>query len=337
MKKDKTGKFRIPIGKVLLFVSLLAGCSDKKEDGSNGGIVNCIVSDKAVLEDIEIFPSDNPVNRNIADAVVDPRSGAIISLIGSPSLHADFGSGLYEGLPIGIPFILVCKDQSPLPVTFRGNDYDDNYGNESDPGPYPIPVSAPVEGNGTGDSHVLCADIDNRILYELYNASHGSASWEASSGAMWHLKTNAARTAGWTSADAGGMPILPLLVRYDEVAKGTIDHAIRFTLNKNKISKAYTAPASHLINGNNSDPATPVPMGIRIRLKKTFDISGFSATNQVILTAMKNYGLILTDVGSDLFISGAPDDRWDNDDLHELNAVKGSDFEVIQMGEIVTD
>jgi len=318
----------------LLFI-LLAGCTGKSSD-SKGDIINCVTNDLTKLEDIAIFPSDNAINLNISDMAADPHSDAIIALIGSPSIHADFGSGLYEGAPIGIPFVLVCEDQTPVPVTFRANGYDDNYGSESDPGPYPLPLNAPIEGNGSGDSHVLAVDLGNQILYELYNASPSTASWEASSGAVWDLKTNATRPAGWTSADAAGLPVLPLLVRYEEVKKGTIDHAIRFTLSRSKISVGYTAPANHLISGNNTDPATPVPMGMRIRLKKEFDITGFSATNQVILTAMKNYGLILADAGSDLFISGAPDDRWDNDDLHLLNAVKATDFEVVQMGSITT-
>ena len=168
------------------------------------------------------------------------------------------------------------------------------------------------------------------------NASAGNKLWEASGGAVWDLKINDARPAGWTSADAAGLPILPHLIRYDEVATGTIDHAIRFTLSKSKVMRAYTSPASHLVNGTNSDLSAPTPMGIRLRLKSGFDVSGFSATNQVILKAMKNHGLILADIGSDLYITGAPDDRWDNDDLNQLKSVKATDFEVVQMGEITS-
>lgn len=266
---------------------------------------------------------------------MDNRSDAIIALIGDPFVKPDFGSGLWEGHPIGIPFILVCNGQSRHPIVFRGNTYDNNYGYESDPGPFPVPLCAPIEGNGNGDSHVLAVDIDNGFLYELYNASLGSIGWEASCGAVWDLKTNYFRTPGWTSADAAGLPILPLLVRYDEVAMGTIDHAIRFTLSKSKVLRGYTAPASHLVSGTNSNTSAPTPMGMRLRLKSGYDISGFSETNQVILTAMKNYGIILADIGSDFFITGAPDERWNNDDLNLLKNVKASDFEVIQMDEII--
>jgi hypothetical protein len=321
--------------KMVILVILLVRCSDKSTNTPSDDPNTCIITDKTKLEEIAIFPSDNPLNRNISQDPVDSRSDGIIALIGSPGLKADFGSGLWEGAPIGIPFVLVCDSQSDIPVTFRGNDYDANYGDESDPGPYPIPLSAPVEGNGKGDSHVLAVDTDNKILYELYNASTGNKGWEASGGAVWDLKINDKRPAGWTSADAAGLPILPLLVRYEEAATGTIDHAIRFTLSKSKVMRGYTSPASHMVSGTNIDPSVPTPMGLRLRLKSGFDVSGFSATNQVILNAMKNYGLILADIGSDLYITGSPDDRWDNDDLNELKGVKATDFEVVQIGEIV--
>ncbi len=229
------------------------------------------------------------------------------------------------------------KDQAILPVVFRENEYDGNYGNESDPGPYPIPLTAPVEGNGTGDSHILAVDLDNKMLYELYNARANveKNQWEASGGVTWDLKINDTRPAGWTSADASGMPMLPLLVRYDEVLSGKIDHAIRFTLSKSKTMKAYTAPASHWSAGSNTNSNAPTPYGMKLRLKAGFDISSYSQTNRVILTAMKKYGLIFSDIGSDFFISGAPDERWNNDDLSQLKKVKATDFEVIHMGEIV--
>ena len=160
--------------KIAVVAFLMVNCSEKTTNNLPDELTDCIITDKAKLEEITIFPSDNPINRNISQDPVDSRSDAIIALIGSPGLKADFGSGLWEGAPIGIPFILVCESQSKIPVTFRGNDYDDNYGNESDPGPYPIPLTAPVEGNGAGDSHVLAVDLDNKILYELYNASLGN-------------------------------------------------------------------------------------------------------------------------------------------------------------------
>jgi hypothetical protein len=321
--------------KIAFLTFLLVRCSDKPTNNPPDDLINCIVTDKGKLEALAIFPSDNPINKNISHDPVDSRSDAIIALIGSPGLKPDFGSGLWEGASIGIPFILVCYSQSKIPVTFRANAYDGNYGDESDPGPYPIPLTAPVEGNGAGDSHVLAVDIDNKILYELYNASTNSNGWEASGGAVWDLKINDTRPAGWTSADAAGLPILPLLIRYEEAASGTIDHVIRFTLSKSKVMHGYTSPASHMVSGTNSDLSAPTPMGIRLRLKSGFDISGFSVTNQVILKAMKNYGLILADIGSDLYITGDSDDRWDNDDLNQLKSVKATDFEVVQMGDII--
>jgi hypothetical protein len=321
--------------KIILIAIFLVRCSGDTTDNPPDDKITCIVTDKGKLEEIAIFPPDNPLNQNISLAPVDNRSDAIIALIGAPSVKPDFGSGLWESRPIGIPFILVCDSQSKIPVIFRENDYDGNYGSESDPGPYPVPIIAPVEGNGVGDSHVLAVDVDNKILYELYNASVGNGFWEASSGAIWDLKINDKRPEGWTSADAAGLPILPLLVRYEEVAKGTIDHAIRFTLGKSKVTRGYTFPANHLVNGTNNNVAAPTPMGLRLRLKSDYGVSGFSETNQVILNAMKNYGLILADIGSDFYITGAPDERWDNDDLSLLKNVKATDFEVVQMGDII--
>ena len=323
---------------IFILASFLVRCSDDPEDKKpEDENITCIVNDKAKLEDLSVFPTDNPINQDISLSPADSRSDAIIGLIGTASLKADFGGGLWEGAPIGIPFILVCDSQSMIPVTFRGNSYDANYGSESDPGPYPVPLNAPVEGNGSGDSHVLAVDIDNMILYEMYNASVGNGSWEASGGAVWDLKINDTRPPGWTSADAAGLPILPLLVRYDEVAKGTIDHAIRFTLSKSKVMRGYTSPASHMVTGTNTNNEAPTPMGMRLRLKSGYDITSFSPVNQVILTAMKKYGIILADIGSDLFVTGAPDDRWDNDDLQKLKAVKATNFEVVQLGSIISD
>lgn len=326
--------------KVIFLCMFLVQCSNDPKDPATDPpkeIADCIVADKSKLEEIQIFPADNPLNLDISAAPIDTRSAAIISVIGSPGIHPDFGSGLWNGAPIGIPFILVCKDQSKIPVLFMANDYDGNYGNESDAGPYPIPLTAPIEGNASGDSHVLAVDLDNKILYELYNARANTVTkqWEASGGAVWDLKINAKRPAGWTSADASGMAMLPLLVRYDEVLKGKIDHPIRFTLTKAKTMKAYTAPASHWSSGSNTNADAPTPYGMRLRLKAGFNINSYSKNNQVILTAMKEYGLIFADIGSDFFISGAPHDRWNNDDLGNLRNVKATDFEVVQMGEIV--
>jgi hypothetical protein len=320
--------------KLVVITSFIVRCSVSSDNPLIEDIT-CIVTDKGKLEEIAIFPPDNAINKNISQDPVDSRSNAILSLIGDPSVKPDFGSGLWEGHSIGIPFILVCNSQSRIPIIFRGNGYDGNYGSESDPGPYPIPLTAPVEGNGAGDSHVIAVDVDNKTLYELYNASVGNGFWEASCGVIWDLKINDTRPQGWTSADAAGLPILPVLVRYEEVAKGTIDHAIRFTLSKSKVMHGYTSPANHLVSGTNSNLSAPTPMGMRLRLKSNYDITGFSETNQVILSAMKNYGLILADIGSDFYITGAPDERWNNDDLNLLKNVKATDFEVVQMGDII--
>jgi len=294
----------------------------------------------AAAESIALFPADNPWNSDISQAAVDARSAAIMALLAqstSSGIFTDFGSGTYYGAPIGIPYRVVCGDQPKVPVVYRANGYDGNYGSESDPGPFPIPLDAPIEGNGVGDSHVITVDVQNKKLYELYNASleAGGTAWGASSGALFDLSSNALRPMCHTSADAAGLPIFAGLVRYEEVAGGTIDHALRFTLPKSVVSPSFTAPARHRVFGSNTDPATPVPMGMRLRLKSAVDISGYSKTNQVILTAMKRHGIILADIGSSFYLSGAPDARWNNDDLRRLRAIKPSDFEVVQMGTIV--
>lgn len=282
----------------------------------------------ADVENITIFPADNAWNQDVSATPVDPYSDQIIATISTSRLKADFGSGLYEGVPIGIPFDVVCGSQPKVKVTFRANQYDGNYGDESDAGPYPIPPNAHIEGNGTGDSHVIVVDRDNSVLYELYNASYSGGKWGASSGAIFNLKSNALRKAGWTSADAAGLPIFPGLVRYDEVLKGTIDHAIRFTLQSAYVKPAYIAPARHSVNSHGGQYS--LPFGAKIRLKADFNISAYPARLQVILKAMKKYGIILADIGSNMYISGAPDSRWNNDELQKLGNVKASDFEVVK-------
>jgi len=286
------------------------------------------------VENISIFPSTHPLNADISAAAVDANSSAILANIGvDRGLFPDFGSGLWEGAPIGIPYVVVGNGQPQVPVTFRSNDYDDDYGDESDQGPFPIPLNAPIEGNGGGDSHVITVDADNGVLYELYNASRTSNGWAASSAAKFNLNAEEYRTDGWTSADAAGLPIFPCLVRYNEVAKGEIDHAIRFTIPRSKIYQGYIHPARHQVSGTKA--TNLLPFGAKLRLKASFDISGFSAENQVILRALKKHGLILADVGSSMYVSGAPNDRWNNEDLKELSKkVKVSDFEVIQIGTI---
>jgi hypothetical protein len=271
------------------------------------------------------FPSDNLWNKDISSSPVDPNSSAIINYVGSTiGVHPDFGSGQYNGSYMGIPYTVVDNTQSLIPINYQA------YGSESDPGPMPIPLSAPIEGYpnpGTGDRHVLILDSANCFLYELYSSYPQTASWSADSGAVWDLLADEQRPYTWTSADAAGLPIFPGLVRYDEVAAGAINHGIRFTLQNS--SAGFTPPASHWAS-TTSNAAAP-PMGTRFRLKSSFDVSTFSASNQVILKAMKKYGLILADNGSSMYISGAPDNRWDNSDLHNLGQVQASNFEVLEI------
>jgi len=277
------------------------------------------------------FPSDNLWNKDISSAPVDPNSANIINYIGpSVGLHPDFGSGEYNGSYMGIPYTVVDGTQPLIPINYTA------YGSESDPGPMPIPLTAPIEGYpnpGNGDRHVLVLDNANCFLYELYSSYPQSSSWNAGSGAVWDLLADEQRPYTWTSADAAGLPIFPGLVRYDEVAAGAINHAFRFTL-QNSIA-AFTPPASHWASTTSN--ANAAPMGMRLRLKASFDVSGFSATNQVILNAMKKYGLIMADNGSSMYITGAPDNRWDNSDLHNLGAVTASDFDVIQISPLYTN
>jgi hypothetical protein len=286
----------------------------------------------ASLHGKRVFPTDNPWNEDISQAAVDPNSDNLIASIGSNTgVHPDFGT-VWAGAPNGIPYVVVSGTQQPVAIQFTP------YGNESDPGPYPVPTNAPIEGgaNGTGDRHVIVVDRDNWMLYELFSAYplNGGASWRAASGAIFDLNSNGLRPAGWTSADAAGLPIFPGLVRYDEVfEQKEIKHALRFTADFTR--RAYVFPARHFAS-DDTNPNLP-PMGMRVRLKASFDISNFSPPMQVILRALKKYGMILADNGSSWYLSGAPDPRWDDDELHTLGAIKGSDFEVVQMGAIVED
>jgi hypothetical protein len=276
------------------------------------------------------FPADNLWNQNIASAPVDPNSDAYINFIGSSTpLHPDFGAGLYGGQSIGIPYI-VESGSAPVKINFTA------YGDESDPGPMPVPANAPIEGYpkpGNGDRHVLVLDRDNCWLYELYN-SHllKSGAWDAGSAAVWDLLNDEQRPYTWTSADAAGLPIFPGLARYDEVAAGAIHHALRFTLQQSRA--AFTPPASHWA-ANSTNPYA-APMGMRLRLKASFDTSGFPGQSKVILTALQQYGMIMADNGSSIYVSGDPDDRWNNDDLGALKTVPASAFEVVLMDPIYT-
>jgi hypothetical protein len=271
------------------------------------------------------FTSSNLWNTDISSAPVDPNSGTIITnWVGSVNVHPDWGTDP----TYGIPYVVVNGSQSLVKVNLQA------YGDESDPGPMPVPANAPIEGgsSSTGDRHVLVLDNGNCFLYELYNSSvNGDGSWNADSTAVWDLLSDEQRPYTWTSADAAGLPIFPGLVRYDEVASGKIQHAFRFTLPKTRA--AFIAPASHWA-ANTSDPSAP-PMGMRLRLRSSYDISGFSSQMQVILTAMKHYGLILADNGSSLFVTGVSDSRWGSD-LDSLKTVPASAFEVVQMNPIYT-
>jgi len=276
------------------------------------------------------FPADSLWNRDISNDSVDSNSTAIINFIGSTTgMHADFGAGQFQSSTIGIPYLIVGGQQPPVTVNFTA------FGSESDPGPMPIPVTAPIEGYpnpGTGDRHVLVLDNSTCFLYELYSATVSGNSWNAGSAAVWDLLSNEQRPYTWTSADAAGLPIFPGLTRYDEVAAGEINHALRFTLQQSRA--AIVPPASHW--AANSSNASAAPMGMRMRLKASFNVSAYSPANQVILNALKKYGMIMADNGSNMFLSGAPDDRWDNTGLHALGQVQASDFEVIQMTPLYT-
>ncbi len=329
---------------VLATASLLAclGCGNlstisTKGGGGTGGGGNgnaacsqIATGQGASLNGFVPFPSSSLWNQDISSAPVDPNSAALVNFIGTGThVHPDFGSGLYDGSYMGIPYIVVDSSQAPVTVNFTA------YGDESDPGPMPIPANAPIEGdpNPSGDQHVLVLDNNQCWLYELYQgAPGGGGAWNAGSAAVWDLLANEQRPYTWTSADAAGLPIFPGLLRYDEVAAGSINHAIRFTLQNSRA--AFTPPASHWA-ANSTDP-NAAPMGMRMRLKSSVDISGFSASNQVILTALKKYGIIMADNGSSMYLTGTPDDRWNNDDLHTLSTLTAADFEVVQMGTVYT-
>jgi hypothetical protein len=268
-----------------------------------------------------VLPANNIWNTPVDTLPVLSNSTSMVTTIGaSRGFHADFGSGTWDGGPIGIPFITVSGSQTTYPASFL-------YADESDPGPYAVPLNAPIEGgsNSTGDRHAIALDTDNCILYELYRAFPGSADWTADSGAIFDLKSNALRPATWTSADAAGLPIMSGLVTFDEVLSGEIKHAIRFTVPQTR--REFVWPARHYAS---SLTGSQYPrMGERFRLKASFDISPFPSDVQVILRAMKKYGIILADNGSAWFISGKPDSRWNNTNLQTFGQLLGSNFEAV--------
>jgi uncharacterized protein (TIGR03437 family) len=305
---------------VLLAVSYLIGsASAPAADPSSPAVGGC-----------KVFPDNNIWNTPIDAMPVDRASETYIQTIGADTvLHADFGSGTFEGGPIGIPFIVVNDSQPKVHINFIA------YGDESDPGPYPIPSNAPIEGgaSSTGDRHVLVVDAAGCMLYELYRAFPSPTGWNADSGAVFNLRSNRLRPAGWTSADAAGFAILPGLVRYDEVAEGEIRHALRFTVPKTR--KAYVWPATHAASSL-TGPQYPA-MGQRFRLRADFDESALSLEAQVFARALKKYGMMIADNGSAWFISGAPDERWNNERLRDLRKVKGSDFEAVDQTMLMLD
>ena len=268
-----------------------------------------------------VFPRSNAWNRDISRAAVDPRSDRYIAAIsagGNSFLHPDFGGdGAY-----GIPFVVVPHAQRAARVRF------DDYPDESDRGPYPIPAGAPVERGA--DRHVLVVRRGECRLYELFNARRAGGAWTASSGAIFNLRSNRLRPAGWTSADAAGLPILPGLARYTEVRAGAIRHALRFTVRRTQ--RGYVHPARHHAS-TSSDPDLP-PMGLRLRLRRDYSLTRYRGQALVILRALKRYGMIVADNGSSWYITGAADRRWDDENLNQLKTVPGSAFEVVRSGPI---
>jgi hypothetical protein len=273
-----------------------------------------------------VFPADNPWNQRVDRLPVAADSAQLIASIGLDSpVHADFGSGSWDGGPIGIPFDVVSRATSDSHVSFE-------YADESDRGPYPIPKRVHIEGgpHATGDRHAILVDRSTCRLFELYDLRHTGHGWAAGSGAAWSLRSNHLRPAGWTSADAAGLPIFPGLARWDEVARGVIDHALRFTAPRTR--RAYVYPARHYASSSN-DPALP-PMGLRVRLKESVNVASFPKQTRVVLRALQHYGMILADNGSPWYISGAPDRHWSNDDLHSLGRLTGADFEVVDISSL---
>lgn len=293
-------------------------------------VVHAQMAPAASIGGCALFPANNIWNTDISTLPVAANSANVIASIGPTGhLHPDFGAGLYQGEPIGIPYAVVPANQPGVPVSFQ-------YASESDPGPYPIPANAPIEGgaSSSGDRHVLVVQSGACKLYELYAGyPQGNGSWQAGSGAVWDLNSNALRPRSWTSADAAGLPILPGLVRYDEVASGVISHALRFTVQTTR--NTFVWPARH--QASSQTGANLPPMGLRLRLKASVTISAFSLPNRVILTALKRYGMMVADNGSNWYISGAPDNRWNNDDLAQLAKIPGADFEVVDTSSLATD
>ena len=301
----------------LIICVLVSGC----KKGADKSITE--PTEGVALGNLQVFPADNPWNTDILSEDTDPNSDNIIASIGNELyLHPDFGT-VWESAPIGIPYNLVGKDQPMKTISFQ-------YNSESDPGPYPIPPDALAESGS--DRHILVIDTVNFKLYELFNAIRDHDNWTAGSGAVFDLTSNALRPDFWTSADAAGLPVFAGLVRYEEVVeKGVINHALRFTVKNTRNS--FIHPATHAASNSNNENYPP--MGMRVRLKAGFDITGFSPHIQVILKALKKYGMFVADNGSNWYISGGPDSRWNDDELGELKSIQGSNFEVVKMGTVI--
>ena len=286
---------------------------------------NNILSDDVPCQ---LFPANNIWNTAVDKLPLESNSNAYVQTIGTAgSLHPDFGAGQWNGADIGIPYVIVPGSQPKINITF-------DYSGESDAGPYPIPPNPPIEGgySSSGDRHILIVDRDNCKLYEIYSAyPNQDGTWRGGSGAVFDLNSNTLRPDSWTSADAAGFPILPGLLRYDEIAKGEINHAIRLTVPKTR--NTYVWPARH--KASSLTGTQYPPLGQRFRLKSTFNISSYSPVNQIILKALKKYGLLLADNGSAWFITGAPDSRWDDNDLNNLKKVKGADFEAVDCTSLI--
>jgi hypothetical protein len=301
-------------------LAFAVACGSATSPSSSGNAID--TTGGASLGGRRPFPADNPWNTDISSLPVVSNSATLIAACGLRNLHPDFGT-TYNGAPNGIPYVVVHAGQQRVPVTF-------DYADESDPGPYPIPSNAPIEGgsSSSGDRHVLVVDVDAWKLYELFDAHplNGGASWHAGSGAVFDLNSNALRPAGWTSADAAGLPIFPGLVRYDEVVEQhAINHALRFTCPSTR--KAYVSPARHYASSDTSSSLPP--MGMRVRLRASFDTTGYPANVRVMLRAMMRYGMLLADNGSGWFVSGAPDPRWNDEELAALARVPSSAFDVV--------
>jgi hypothetical protein len=280
-----------------------------------------------VIGGCSVFPADNPWNRDVSGDPVDPDSAAIVANInanGGKMVHPDFGSNPNYG----IPYIVVPQNQPGVPMTFE---YDD----ESDPGPYPFPADAPIEGgaSSTGDRHIIAVQQGSCLLYETWSTTYVGPGFRAGSGAKFDLRSNALRPQCWTSADAAGLPVLPGLVRYEEaVTAGVIAHALRFTVVRTR--QAFVHPATHYASSNTAAPYPP--MGMRMRMKASYDTSRLTGASLVVATALKKYGMILADNGSNWYISGTSHPMFDDNNLNQLKQVPGDAFEVVKMDRIYT-